>query len=97
MTAPKKTAAEKKAEADQAVSGWPKKVVWRDKIFLLPHPEDWSLDTLVAFEDNRQVTAIRRVLGEQWDRHGIGSMSTKETADLFEALAKAAGFDSAGE
>lgn len=91
----KPTAQEKREAAETAKSGWPKSFEWEGQIFTLPHPDDWPLDALVAFEENRQISAIRHVLGDQWRR--IGQHSVNQTKTLFDALAQAAGFTSPGE
>lgn len=75
-------------------------VDWRGRTFTFPADvEDWPADAVEAFENGRAMTAVHGVLGEaQWAAVKKVSRGTvRDVSELFELLAKAAGFDEAGE
>lgn len=100
MSNPKKgTAAAAIAEAEEA---GPEMVTleWRGAAFTIPaEVEDWSAAAVEAFEAGHAMTACHNVLGdEQWARaKKVGRGTVREIGELFDAIAKAAGFEDAGE
>jgi len=60
-------------------------------------PMDWSLPVTQAFEDGKVLTAIRGLLGPDQYRTLLGKGYTnRRFSELFELLAKAGGFETAG-
>ncbi|PPJ31912.1 hypothetical protein C5E45_33005 [Nocardia nova] len=90
---PKKTAAQREAEGIETAE-----VEFDDVIYSIPvDPVDWPLDATEAFEQGKAITAIRGLLGEkQWRVVRSKGYRNKDFNELFNLLAKAGGFSSAG-
>lgn len=75
------------------------------RLELPPTPDDWDPDTLEAFEGGKAMTAIRSLLGSKeydkarkdWAQANGSKMTVGDMGRLFEAIAEAYGFDTAGE
>lgn len=77
-----------------------KVVEWRGEKFSIPAQiEDWPADAVLAFEEQKAMTAMKLILGpEQWETlRRISSGTVGEVSEVFELTAKAAGFESPGE
>ncbi|HET8581771.1 MAG TPA: hypothetical protein VFL65_00855 [Jatrophihabitans sp.] len=75
-------------------------VEWRGRTFTFPADvEDWPAEAVEAFEQDKAMTAVHAVLGDkQWQAvRRVSGGTVREVVELFELLAKAAGFDDAGE
>lgn len=61
--------------------------------------QDWPADVLVAFENAHAMNGVKGALGDdQWRRLGqITGRTVRDVSELFELLAKAAGFEGQGE
>jgi hypothetical protein len=54
-------------------------VMWRNKRYKLPAPEDYPLDAIEAEEQGRTLTALRLILGE--DQYATFRADAKTTGD----------------
>ncbi|MBB6173725.1 hypothetical protein HNR23_003785 [Nocardiopsis mwathae] len=69
-----------------------------EEYLLPPSSEDWSLETMEAFEEGKVVSAVRSLLGaEQWQRLKATGATLSDLNKLAEQIATAYGFDNAGE
>lgn len=103
----KRTAAAAEAEA-QAVDELDGEIVdgsglipisWRGHTFTVPaSSDDWDVEVTEAFEGGKAATAIRGLLGEdQWEEFMTERPKNRDLAEMFEQIAEALGFESAGE
>lgn len=94
-TVVKKTAEEKRAEAERAVT-WPKRFTWNGVKIVITDPEDWSAELLRNFEQGHAMSAIHDIVGPGvWEQ--IKSRPAREMNELADTIAKKAGFESTGE
>lgn len=99
-TAPKSPQDHKKPAAQLEAEGEPKTVVgWRGHEFTVPSdPDDWTVETTLAFEEGKPASAVRGVLGPtQWAVVMKERPRNRDLGELFNAIAAALGLDSAGE
>jgi len=90
----KKPAAQVDAEAVETVE-----VVWRDHTFTIDaDPDDWPVEVMLAFEEGKAAVGVRGILGaKQWADLMKTKPRSRDLGDLFDAVAKAIGFEGAGE
>ena len=74
-------------------------VVWRDHTFrVLSELEDWTVATTLAFEEGKATIGVRGILGPiQWAELMKTKPLVKDLTELFDAIAKAIGLNTAGE
>ena len=90
-----KSAAQIEAEGIATVD-----VVWREHTFTVTaDPDDWTVETTLAFEEGKAASGVRLILGpDQWAELLKDKPRNKDLGDLFESIAKALGLgDHAGE
>lgn len=60
--------------------------------YIVPPANDWSLDSLEAYEDGRMVTFLRELMGaEQWAKFKEKPRKAKDVEELSNALMEATG------
>jgi hypothetical protein len=89
----KKSAAQIDAEGTETTT-----IEYNGHEFTFPsEAQDWSNDVLLAFEAGKAVDAIRMLVGtRRWASLKMGSWTGRQTKELFDAFADAAGFDTSG-
>lgn len=89
----KKSAAQIEAEGIPTVD-----IVWRDHTFTVgSDPDDWEVETTLAFEEGKVITGVRALLGkEQWAEFLKTKPRNRDTGELFDVLAKELGLGDAG-
>ncbi|MGI5222170.1 hypothetical protein [Nocardia sp. CA-290969] len=84
---------QREAEDDGFVS-----VEFDGRYYEIPaEPLDWPLDAAEAFEQGKATTAIHALLGDvQWAKLRLRGYRLRDFNELFDRLARAGGFDTAG-
>lgn len=91
--AKKKTAAQLEAEGVETLD-----VEWRDMSFTIgADPDDWTLEIIEAFENNRGIGALRGVLGaDQWAEVAKTKPRKRDLDDLSKVIVAALGLGDGG-
>lgn len=81
-------------------------ITWDGFAFTVPaQVDDWDVDTLKAFEDNKAMNGVQRILGAEQanalarhirEKYGRAAR-VKDYGAVMDAVATALGFESAGE
>lgn len=72
-------------------------IPFRGDTYIVPVVDEWSIETLEAFEAGKGVQLLRQLLGpKQWNRFRRSYGKKKDVDALAEAIAEAGGFESAG-
>ena len=74
-------------------------VTWRGHLFVIAaDPDNWSVETTLAFEEGKAATGVRSILGpKQWAEFMKSKPVNRDMGDLFNEIAKALGLgDNAG-
>jgi len=72
-------------------------IPFRGDTYIVPIVDEWSIETLEAFEAGKGVALLKRVLGpKQWNRFRKEYGKKKDVDALAEAIAEAGGFESSG-
>ena len=90
----KKPAAQIEAEGGAATD-----VVWRGHTFTVDaDPDNWAVETTLAFEEGKAASGIRSILGpKQWAEFMKSKPVNRDMGDLFNEIAKALGLETSGE
>jgi hypothetical protein len=94
MPEDRKSAAQREAEGAETVT-----LDYEGESFTLPaDPQDWPTRAMLAFEEGKAFAAIKALIPpRRYQKLGIDDWPARKTTGLFEAFAKAAGLDDAGE
>ena len=99
MTAPKTPQDHQKPAAQIEAEGAPTaEITWRKHTFTIgSDPDDYSVETVLAFENGHNVTALQELLGpKQWAEFMRGKPVRRDVVDLFDTMNKALGFGDSG-
>jgi len=74
-------------------------VTWRGHLFVIAaDPDNWSVETTLAFEEGKAATGVRSILGpKQWAEFMKSKPVNRDMGDLFNEIAKALGLGTAGD
>lgn len=80
----KKSAAQIEAEGIATAE-----VVWREHTFtVVADPDDWTVETTIAFEEGKAASGVRLILGpDQWAELLKDKPRNRDIGDLFEHIA----------
>lgn len=89
----------KSAAQIEAEGGGTTDVVWRDFSFTVAtDPDNWAVETTLAFEEGKAASGIRSILGpKQWAEFMKSKPVNRDMGELFNEIAKTLGLETSGE
>jgi hypothetical protein len=82
-----------KAEAND--NREPREFEFEGNAYTVPHPDDWTIDVVEAYEEGKLITAVRHILGPvQWKQYKLRHPKAKVAGDFIEAMFEDSGVNS---